>query len=63
MKEQERFDIISRIKRKMEIKKANMLTVYCLIATMTDRKLLEFEKEVLVTNDEPYTEDFKYNPN
>lgn len=46
MEEQERFNIIRRLRNKVEQDGGNVLTLYCLIAVKTDEKLKDFEKEM-----------------
>lgn len=47
MTEERRLDLIRDIKEKAEERKLNIITLYCLIATMTDVKLEEFYNEFL----------------
>lgn len=47
MEEEKRLELIKEIKDKAEIGSLNIMTLYCLIATMTDKKLEEFHKEFM----------------
>lgn len=47
MEEEKRFELIREIKEKADNEKLNIMTLYCLIATMTDKRLTEFHKEFL----------------
>lgn len=47
MTEERRLEMIRDIKEKADKNKLNIMTLYCLIATMTDEKLDEFYNEFL----------------
>lgn len=47
MTEERRLEIIREIKENAEKKKLNIMTLYLLIATMTDKKLEEFYCEFM----------------
>jgi|TARA_R110000824_G_scaffold394396_2_gene594182 hypothetical protein len=69
-----RFKLLKDIMDKAEEIGANKITLYCLIATMTDRKLTKFHKDFMDTIgsgsvEQPYLKvvsietEIKYNPN
>lgn len=47
MSEEKRFELLREIMEISDLKKLNKMTLYCLIATMTDVKLEEFYSEFI----------------
>lgn len=47
MTEERRIELIRKIKEKADKETLNIVTLYCLIATMTDKRLEEFYNEFL----------------
>ena len=50
MRPGKRLKLISEIKEIVESEGGNVMTLYCLIATMTDQGLKDFHKEVTTKN-------------